>query len=113
MYSTCVHLNFSDIKDVKEHKHHFEKISGELDTVHLRNSQVPRNKHPEVEEVQNLLLATRSCFGHTALDYVYQISRLQTKKRHEIIGTVSFYSKLFYFCCVFTKIAYLLIFVYS
>lgn len=74
---------------MRDHKHHFEKISTELDTVLLRNSQVARTRQQEVEEVQNLLLATRSCFGHTALDYVYRISMLQTKKRHEIVGTVS------------------------
>ncbi|GLV32415.1 Centaurin beta 1A [Carabus blaptoides fortunei] len=81
----------TEIKDVKDHKHHFEKISTELDTVLLRNSQVARTRQQEVEEVQNLLLATRSCFGHTALDYVYRISMLQTKKRHEIVGTLLSY----------------------
>lgn len=90
-------MHYSDIKDVKEHKHHFEKISGEYDNVLIRNSQVARNRQQEVEEVQNLLLATRSCFGHTTLDYVYRISMLQTKKRHEIIGTVSFRIYFLYF----------------
>lgn len=45
----------------------------------------------EMEEAQNLLSATRSCFRHTALDHVYAISVIQAKKRHEILGTVSIF----------------------
>lgn len=55
----------------------------------IRNSQVAKSRQQEVEEVQNLLSATRSCFGHVTLDYVYAINMLQMKKRHEILGTVS------------------------
>lgn len=80
---------FSDIKSVRESKHQFEKISNEFDNVLLRNSQVSRSKIQEVEEVQNILLAIRSCFGHQTLNYVNSIYVLQTKKRHEILSTVS------------------------
>ncbi|VVC92156.1 unnamed protein product [Leptidea sinapis] len=52
-------FNKVDIRGVKESKHHFEKISNDLDIALIRNSQ----------EVMNLLLATRSCFRHTALDH--------------------------------------------
>lgn len=82
-------LIYRDIKSVKESKHYFEKISVDLDTALSRNSQAPRNKPLEAEETQNLLSATRSCFRHTALDYVHSISLLQAKKRHEVLGTVS------------------------
>ncbi|XP_061383669.1 arf-GAP with coiled-coil, ANK repeat and PH domain-containing protein 2 isoform X1 [Danaus plexippus] len=76
-----------DIKGVKESKHHFDKISNELDIVLNRNSQVSRHKSTDVEEVMNLLLATRSCFRHTALDHVQKITMLQVRKRHEILAT--------------------------
>lgn len=33
-------IYFSDIKSVKDSKHHFEKVSIELDSALLRNSQV-------------------------------------------------------------------------
>lgn len=85
-----IYLYFcSDIKSVRDNKMHFDKISSELDNVLIRNSQTPRSKHQEVEEVQNILIATRSCFGHQALDYVNSICVLQSKKRHEILSTVS------------------------
>lgn len=79
---------FSDIKSVRDYKQHFEKISNEYDNILVRNSQTPRSKQQEVEEVQNILVAVRSCFGHQALDYVNSICVLQTKKRHEILSTV-------------------------
>lgn len=74
---------------MREYKSHFEKISLEFDNVLLRNSHTPRSKQQEVEEVQNILVAVRSCFGHQTLDYVNSISVLQSKKRHEILSTVS------------------------
>ncbi|XP_044260319.1 arf-GAP with coiled-coil, ANK repeat and PH domain-containing protein 2 isoform X1 [Tribolium madens] len=81
----------NDIKTVHDYKQHFEKISSEFDNVLVRNSQTPRSKPQEVEEMQNVLLAVRSCFGHQALDYVNSISLLQTKKRHEILSTLLSY----------------------
>ncbi|KRT84741.1 hypothetical protein AMK59_1298, partial [Oryctes borbonicus] len=70
----------NDVKRVKENKYHFEKISQDLDLALVRNSQTPKNKPQEVEENSNLLVATRSCFGHQVLDYVHCITILQNKK---------------------------------
>ncbi|CAK1556377.1 unnamed protein product [Leptosia nina] len=87
-----------DIKGVKESKHHFEKISNDLDIALIRNSQVSRHKTTDVEEVMNLLLATRSCFRHTALDHVQKITMLQARKRHEILATFLSYLQA---CCTY------------
>lgn len=92
-----IYSNFSDIKHVRDSKLHFEKISIENDNVLIRNSQTPRSKQHEVEEVQNLLVATQSCFRHQALDYVSSIWLLQAKKRHEVLDTVSFKFLLVFF----------------
>ncbi|XP_048510171.1 arf-GAP with coiled-coil, ANK repeat and PH domain-containing protein 2 isoform X2 [Athalia rosae] len=78
----------SDIKEVKDTRHHFEKISSDLDVALNKNSQVPRNRPTEYEETSNFLSATRSCFRHTALDYVHVLTMLQARKRHEILGTL-------------------------
>jgi len=80
---------FRDIKAVRDFKTHFEDISKEYDNVLVRNSQVPRSKPLEVEEVQNILVAIKSCFGHQTLNYVNSIYVLQSKKRHEVLSTVS------------------------
>lgn len=70
-----------DIQRVKEMRRHFEKISGELDSMLIKCSQIPVAKASEAEEMDNLLTATRSCFLHTSLDYVNQISVFHSKKR--------------------------------
>ena len=81
---------YSDIKSVKELKHSFEKISNDLDAALVRNSSTPKTRPTEAEDSLNMLCATRSCFRHTALDYVHTISIIQSKKRYEILGTVNF-----------------------
>jgi hypothetical protein len=87
---------------VRESRHYFEKISVDLDGALLRNSQAPRSRPTEVEEAQNLLSATRSCFRHTALDHVYCLSVLQAKKKPEVLGTVSKrYMRVLDVLCVF------------
>lgn len=87
-------VNFcrNDLLPVKETKRHFDKISDELDTILQRNSQASRSKPQESEDVGNLLTATRSCFQHMSLDYVSQLSCLQSRKRHEILDAVRFSS---------------------
>ena len=42
----------------------------------------------ECEESANYLTAVRSCFSHTAMDYVYQIGLLQGRKRFVVLDTV-------------------------
>ncbi|XP_077271295.1 centaurin beta 1A isoform X2 [Temnothorax americanus] len=81
----------SDIKKAKETRHYFERISGDLDIALNRNSQVPKSRPVEYEEASNILSATRSCFRHTALDYVRALTMLQARKRHEILGTLLSY----------------------
>lgn len=81
----------NDIKKVKESHAEFDKISNLLDSALSRNSQATKSKPAEMEEAQNLLSATQSCFRHTALDHVYAISVIQAKKRHEVLGTLLSY----------------------
>lgn len=81
----------NDIKNVRDCKTHFEKISSEYDSILLRNSQTQKNKTQEVIDIQNILLAIRSCFCHKGLDYVNSIITLQSKKRHEILSTLLSY----------------------
>ncbi|XP_012282480.1 arf-GAP with coiled-coil, ANK repeat and PH domain-containing protein 2 [Orussus abietinus] len=81
----------SDIKRVKEARHYFDKISGDLDVALNRNSQIPKSRPADYEESSNILSATRSCFRHTALDYVHALTMLQSRKRHEILGTLLSY----------------------
>lgn len=81
----------TDIKDVKDFKQTFSKVSENLDTALNRNAQVNKNRLAEVTEAQNILLAATTCFRHTALDYVNLIILLQSKKMPEILWTLLSY----------------------
>ena len=67
-------LNFRDIRKVKDTKKLFEKISDDMDSSLVRNSQAQRSKSQECEDANNALTAMRSCFAHTSLDYVFHVS---------------------------------------
>ena len=45
-----------------------------MDNAMNRNSQALRSKPQECEDAFNLMTANKSCFAHTSLDYVYQVS---------------------------------------
>lgn len=82
------HLFSSELRSVKDLRHYFEKVSGELDTVLQRASGVSRTRAHEADDMKNLVIATRRAFRHTTVDYVHAISIAQGKKRHEVIDAV-------------------------
>ncbi|XP_059615739.1 arf-GAP with coiled-coil, ANK repeat and PH domain-containing protein 2 [Phlebotomus argentipes] len=81
----------SEIKEVKDYKNLFLKVSENLDGALQKNAQVNKNKPTDVQETENYLSATRSCFQHTALDYVNILTMLQAKKKPEILSTLLSY----------------------
>ena len=64
-----------DVKQMKDTRGYFNKISSDLDSSLNKNSAVSKSKPNEIEECTNLLQATQSCFRYTALDYVYQVRK--------------------------------------
>lgn len=79
----------NDIKEVKEYKNLFAKVSESFDKALAQNAQANKNRSQEVTEAVNILSATTSCFRHTSLDYVNKLTMLQSKKVPEILSTVS------------------------
>ncbi|XP_062590479.1 arf-GAP with coiled-coil, ANK repeat and PH domain-containing protein 2-like isoform X2 [Saccostrea cucullata] len=89
--SVCKNLNNfvkQDIKQVKDSQKDFEKASTELDNAINRNASVPRTKPQECEDAATMLKAKKSVFAHTAVDHVFQINILNSKKRYEILETM-------------------------
>ncbi|XP_058443765.1 arf-GAP with coiled-coil, ANK repeat and PH domain-containing protein 2 [Malaya genurostris] len=80
-----------DVKEVKDYKQIFTKVSENLDVAVYKNSQVNKNRTVDIVEAENLLSATKSCFNHASLDYVNYITMLQNRKRHEILSTLLSY----------------------
>jgi Arf-GAP with coiled-coil, ANK repeat and PH domain-containing protein len=84
-----------DIKEVKECKNLFTKVSDNLDLALNKNSQANKNRTQEVLETENFLSATRSCFHHTSIDYINHITLLQCKKQPEVLSTLLTYMQAF------------------
>ncbi|KAK7082674.1 Arf-GAP with coiled-coil, ANK repeat and PH domain-containing protein 2 [Halocaridina rubra] len=85
----------NEIRSVKDLRHYFEKVSGEMDNVLQRASGISRNRAHEADEVNNLVIATRRAFRHTAVDYVHAISVAQGKKRYEVVDALLSYLKAY------------------
>lgn len=83
-----------DINNVKDYRGHFLKVSENFDNALIKNSQANKGRQQEVQEAANILSATKSCFQHTALDYVNYITLVQARKVPSILSTVS----VSYFC---------------
>lgn len=64
--------------------------------------QASKNRPQEVQEAANILSASKSCFQHTALDYVNYITLVQSRKVPSILSTVSW--KLFLINCCGQKL---------
>ena len=77
-----------EVKQMKDTRGYFNKISTDLDSALAKNAAASKGKQNEIEDAANLLTATKSCFRYTTLDYVYQISMLQSKKKHVALKSV-------------------------
>lgn len=79
------------MKEVKDYRNLFQKVSENLDNALNKNAQVNKNKPADVVEAENFLAATRSCYQHTTLDYVNSLTMLQAKKKPDILSTLLSY----------------------
>ncbi|XP_023170995.2 arf-GAP with coiled-coil, ANK repeat and PH domain-containing protein 2 isoform X1 [Drosophila hydei] len=77
-----------DINQVKDYKGHFLKVSEGYDNALIKNAQASKNRPQEVQEAANILSASKSCFQHTALDYVNYITLVQARKVPSILSTL-------------------------
>ncbi|XP_034665816.1 arf-GAP with coiled-coil, ANK repeat and PH domain-containing protein 2 isoform X1 [Drosophila subobscura] len=77
-----------DINQVKDYKGHFLKVSEGYDNALIKNAQASKNRPQEVQEAANILSASKSCFQHTALDYVNYITLAQSRKVPSILSTL-------------------------
>lgn len=78
----------TEIKYARDQRVLFSKVSETNDSALTRNAQANKNRPVEVNDAVNTLSAASVCFRHTALDYVYSLTSLQSKKMHEILSTV-------------------------
>lgn len=64
---------FRFLPQLMETRKEFVRIGEDLETAAAKSAQVSRHKAAEAERASHLLLATRKCHQHFALDYCLQV----------------------------------------
>ncbi|XP_035987410.1 BAR_ACAPs and ArfGap_ACAP domain-containing protein isoform X2 [Fundulus heteroclitus] len=66
----------------------FLRIGDDLETAAAKNAQVSRHKAADAERASHLLLATRKCYQHFALDYCLQLNAFKTQQKMDVLNSV-------------------------
>ncbi|XP_047449349.1 BAR_ACAPs and ArfGap_ACAP domain-containing protein [Mugil cephalus] len=71
-----------------ETRREFVRIGDDLEAAAVKNAQVSRHKAAEAERASHLLLATRKCYQHFALDYCLQLNTFRTQQKVDVLNSV-------------------------
>ncbi|UJR37232.1 hypothetical protein I4U23_029941 [Adineta vaga] len=82
---TLTRMLKEDIKKVKDQGKLFERLSSDYDIALQKNADASKTKAHVCEDASKILIATRSCFGHTSIDYTYQINVLYNQHKVELV----------------------------
>ncbi|XP_039986786.1 BAR_ACAPs and ArfGap_ACAP domain-containing protein isoform X2 [Xiphias gladius] len=75
------------LPQLAETRREFVRIGEDLETAAVKNAQVSRHKAGEAERASHLLLATRKCYQHFALDYCLQLNTFKTQQKVDILNS--------------------------
>uniref|UniRef100_A0A1I7YMH4 PH domain-containing protein n=1 Tax=Steinernema glaseri TaxID=37863 RepID=A0A1I7YMH4_9BILA len=75
----------NELTKVNDAKSHFENLSSTLDENLAKKATISRHKTAELLDAKNSLTAVGTCFAHTALDYVAQITVAHAHKNYVIL----------------------------
>ncbi|XP_017259241.1 arf-GAP with coiled-coil, ANK repeat and PH domain-containing protein 2-like [Kryptolebias marmoratus] len=76
------------LPQLAETRKEFVRIREDLETAAVKNAQVSRHKAAEAEQASHLLLATRKCSQHFALDYCLQLNTFRTQQKVDVLNSV-------------------------
>ncbi|XP_041662760.1 BAR_ACAPs and ArfGap_ACAP domain-containing protein isoform X2 [Cheilinus undulatus] len=76
------------LPQLAETRREFVRIGEDLETAAVKSAQVSRHKAADAERASHLLLATRKCYQHFALDYCLQLNTFKTQQRIDILNSV-------------------------
>ncbi|XP_076026761.1 arf-GAP with coiled-coil, ANK repeat and PH domain-containing protein 2 [Genypterus blacodes] len=76
------------LPQLSETRREFLRIGEDLDSAALKNAQVSRHKAADAERAGHLLLATRKCYQHFALDYCLQLNSFKTQQRIDVLNSI-------------------------
>lgn len=74
-----------------ETRREFVRIGEDLETAAVKNALVSRHKVGDAERASHLLLATRKCYQHFALDYCLQLNNFKAQQKVDILNSVFSY----------------------
>ncbi|KAG7471061.1 hypothetical protein MATL_G00120430 [Megalops atlanticus] len=79
------------LPQVRETRKEFVRIGEDLEMAAVKNAQVPRHKATDAERASHLLLATRKCYQHFALDYCLQLNNFRAQQKLDILNSIFSY----------------------
>lgn len=82
---TLTRMLKEDIRKVKDQGKLFDRLSSDYNIALQKNADASKMKPHVCEDASKILIATRSCFGHTSIDYTYQINVLFNQHKVELI----------------------------
>ncbi|XP_078785927.1 arf-GAP with coiled-coil, ANK repeat and PH domain-containing protein 2 isoform X2 [Oryzias latipes] len=75
------------LPQLAETRKDFVRIGENMETAALKNAQVSRHKAADAERASHLLLATRKCYQHFALDYCLQLNTFRIQQKVDILNS--------------------------
>ncbi|XP_072247961.1 arf-GAP with coiled-coil, ANK repeat and PH domain-containing protein 2 [Leuresthes tenuis] len=75
------------LPQLAETRKEFVRIGDDLEAAAAKNAQVSRHKAADAERASHLLLATRKCYQHFALDYCLQLNTFKTQQKMDILNS--------------------------
>ncbi|KAJ8368187.1 hypothetical protein SKAU_G00082150 [Synaphobranchus kaupii] len=79
------------LPQVRETRKEFVRIGEDLEMATIKNGQIPRHKTTDAERASHLLLATRKCYQHFALDYCLQLNNFKAQQKLDILNSIFSY----------------------
>lgn len=69
----------------------FLRIGEDLEAAAAKSGQASRHRAADAERASHLLLATRKCYQHFALDYCLQLNAFKTQQKVDVLNSVFSY----------------------
>ncbi|XP_056613370.1 BAR_ACAPs and ArfGap_ACAP domain-containing protein [Triplophysa dalaica] len=79
------------VPQIRDSRREFVRIGDDLEAAVLKNTQVSRHKPADAERATHLLLATRKCYQHFALDYCLQMNNFKVQQKLDVLNSVFSY----------------------
>jgi Arf-GAP/coiled-coil/ANK repeat/PH domain-containing protein len=79
------------LKQIKDTKKQFDRITNELDNAFVKNADAPKNKPIVCDELERNLLGIKKSFGHSTLEYICLLNKFYLGRSHSILDMVGYF----------------------